>query len=586
MTEQNWDDHYDLVVLGTGAAGLSASLTAANEGLRVLTLEKSDYYGGTTCYSAGTCWVPGSSYVEAAGLHNDLAKAETYLDALVGERGPKDMWMSYLTNGPTMIDYMETMGVRWIPFPGFVDYYPELEGSGRGYRALEPEPFDGKKLGKLAFSHLRGPVPEFALFGGSLMVRRTEVTKLLHLFDGVGLQRLQVLTTALRLGIPWFLDLLRGWPRGTRMVMGNALIARLYHEYTSRGGTLWLNANTTELVTENGRVTGAVVEYRGVPRRVEARRGVVMAAGGFPASPELRNKYLRGPAAEFTRAADTCTGDTFALAEAAGAILGPQDENGALWFPSSVGYRKDGSLAVFPHIWDRAKPGMIAVNAAGKRFTDEARSYNHFVRGMYESDEAGVPTVPAYLVADHDHMMKYGLGMIYPASTGPLMSHWLKSGYIVRDRTLAGLATKIGVDAAGLEATVERYNADCEKGVDTEFGKGSSEYSPQYGDPKVSPNVNLGPVATGPFYAMAVYPTPLSTGRGLLINPQGQCLDAEGTPVEGLYACGSDAQQVFGVQYPGGGCQVGAGMIFGFLIGKHAAGHPVDQHTAGQPVRA
>ncbi len=571
MTEQTWDETYDLVVLGTGAAGLATALTATNEGLKVLLLEKTELFGGTTCYSAGTCWVPGSRYVSEAGITDDLAKAETYLDALVGDRAPKEMWMAYLTEGPKMIDYLESLGIRWIPFPGFVDYYPELEGSGRGYRALEPEPFEGKKLGRVDFSHLRGPVPEFALFGGQLMVRRKEVAKLLHLFDGQGLERTQVATTALPLGLRWVADLARRWPRGTRMVMGNALIANLYHQFKTRGGQMWLNAYTTELVTEGDAVTGAVVEYRGVPRRIRARRGVVLAAGGFPASPELRNKYLRRPAAQYTRAADGCTGDTFSLAEAVGGTVGPEDENGALWFPSSVGYRADGSMAVFPHIWDRAKPGMIAVNAAGKRFTDEARSYNHFVRGMYESHEAGVPTIPAWLVADHDHMMKYGLGMIYPASVGPLMKHWLDTGYIVKDDTLGGLAEKIGVDAAGLEDTVRRFNIDARNGKDTEFGKGDSEYSPQYGDPRHAPNVNLGPLEQAPYYAMAVYPTPLSTGRGLMINPSGQCVREDGSAIHGLYACGSDAQQVFGVQYPGGGCQVGAGMIFGYIIGRHAA---------------
>lgn len=574
MTEQ-WDETHDLVVLGTGAAGLSTALTAANEGLDVLLLEKTDLFGGTTCYSAGTCWVPGSRYVREAGITDDLAKAETYLDALVGDRGPKDMWMAYLTEGPKMIDYMESLGIRWIPFPGFVDYYPELEGSGRGYRALEPEPFEGKRLGREDFSHLRGPVPEFALFGGQLMVRRKEVAKLLHLFDGRGLERTQVATTALPLGVRWVSDLARRWPRGTRMVMGNALIANLYYQFKTRGGRMWLNAYTTELVTDGEAVTGAVVEHRGLPRRIRARRGVVLAAGGFPASPELRNKYLRRPAAQYTRAADSCTGDTFSLAESVGGTVGPQDENGALWFPSSVGYRADGSMAVFPHIWDRAKPGMIAVNAAGKRFTDEARSYNHFVRGMYESHEAGVPTIPAWLVADHDHMMKYGLGMIYPASVGPLMKHWLDTGYIVKDDSLRGLADKIGVDAAGLEDTVRRYNVDARNGTDTEFGKGESEYSPQYGDPRHTPNVNLGPLEKAPYYAMAVYPTPLSTGRGLLVNVSGQCVREDGSPIGGLYACGSDAQQVFGVQYPGGGCQVGAGMIFGYVIGRHAAGSGV-----------
>lgn len=575
MSQENWNETYDLVVLGTGAAGLSTALTATNEGLRVLLLEKSEYFGGTTCHSAGTCWVPGSKYVREAGLTDDLRKAETYLDALVGDRGPKDMWMAYLENGPKMIDYMEKLDVRWIPFPGFVDYYPELEGSGRGYRALEPEPFEGKLLGKNMFAHLRGPVPEFALFGGSLMVRRKEVTKLLHLFDGKGLERGQVVTTAVPLGVRWTSDLARGWPRGTRMVMGNALVANLYYQYSKRGGTMWLNANTTELITEDGRVTGAVVEYKGLPRRIKATRGVVLAAGGFPASSKYRNMYMRQPAAQYTAAAESCTGDTIELAESVGGTMGPGEENGALWFPSSVGYRADGSQAVFPHIWDRAKPGMIAVNAAGKRFTDEARSYNHFVRAMYESHEAGVPTIPAWLVADQAHMTDYGLGMVYPGTPAVFLKHWIESGYLYKADTLAELAELIGVDAKGLEATVAKYNADCATGRDSEFGKGDSPYSPQYGDPRVSPNVNLGPLLKAPYYAMAAYPTPLSTGRGLAINPKGQCVTPDGEAIEGLYACGSDAQQVFGIQYPGGGCQVGAGMIFGYIIGHHAAGREV-----------
>ena len=567
-----WDEEVDLVVLGSGAAGLSTGLVAANEGLKVLVLEKTDHFGGSTSYSAGTCWVPNSRYVREAGILDDDKNAAIYLEHLVGDRGPREMWQAYLDAGPKMIDYMESLGIMWIPFPGFVDYYPELPGAGHGYRALEPAPFEGTKLGRVDFPHLRGPVPEFALFSGQLMVRRTEVSKLLNILGGPPGERVRGAGTALALGVRWAFDLARRWPRGTRMVMGNALIANLFYQYKHRGGTLWLNARTSRLITEGDRVTGLVVQYQGRVLQVGARKGVVMAAGGFPGSPQLREKYLRKPAAQYTRAVESATGDTFALAEAVGGVLGPEDDNGALWFPSSVGYRRDGSEAVFPHIWDRAKPGMIAVNAAGRRFTDEARSYNHFVRGMYESHEA-VPTIPAWLVADHAHMMKYGLGMIYPESVGPLMKRWVDTRYVYRAPTLRELAGQIGVDAGGLEATVRKYNADAATGVDTEFHKGESAYSPQYGDPNHAPNPNLGPLDTAPYYAIAVHPTPLSTGRGLLINPTGQVLKADGTPVPGLFAAGSDAQQVFGVQYPGGGCQVGAGMIFGYLIGQYAAGH-------------
>ncbi|MGV1008603.1 MAG: FAD-dependent oxidoreductase [Dermatophilaceae bacterium] len=565
---------YDLVVLGTGAAGLSTGLVAANEGLRVLVLEKTDHFGGSTCYSAGTCWIPNSRYVKEAGIVDDDKAAATYLEHLVGDRGPREMWQAYLDAGPKMIDYLETLGITWIPFPGFVDYYPELPGAGHGYRALEPAPFDGKKLGRVDFPHVRGPVPEFALFGGQLMVRRTEVTKLLKILDGAPRERAGGAGTALPLGVKWVWDRTRRWPRSTRMVMGNALIANLYYNLKKRGGTVWLNARTSRLTTEEGRVTGLVVEHEGRVLEIQARKGVVLAAGGFPGSAELREKYLRQPAAQYTRAVESATGDTFALAEAVGGVLGPQDENGALWFPSSVGYRRDGSEAVFPHIWDRAKPGMIAVNAAGARFTDESRSYNHFVRAMYESHKT-VPTIPAWLVADHAHMMKYGLGMVYPASAGPLMKRWVDTGYVHRAATLRQLAEQIGVDPNGLEASVRKYNADAVTGVDTEFHKGESAYSGQYGDPEHGPNVNVGPLDVAPYYAIAVHPTPLSTGRGLAINPDGQVLKADGTPVPGLFAAGSDAQQVFGVQYPGGGCQVGAGMTFGYIIGRTLAGRPV-----------
>lgn len=567
-SERRWDDEYDLVILGSGAAGMATALVGANEGLKVLILEKSDHFGGSTCYSAGTTWIPDSKYVREAGIKDDKKNAEIYLENLVGDRGPREMWQAYLDNGPAMIDYMERHGITFIPFPGFVDYYPELPGAGHGYRALEPKPFDGKKLGRRDFPHLRGPVPEFALFGGQLMVRRTEVNDLLAILDHASPKGI---FTALKLGVAWVWDLVRLWPRGTRMVMGNALIANLFYNVKKVGGKLWLNANTLELITDGDRVAGAVVEYKGKQLRVRARKGVVMAAGGFPGSAEKRNEFLRQPAAQYTRAVETSTGDTFDLVQQVGGVLGQakDDVNGALWFPSSVGYRGNGSEAVFPHIWDRAKPGMIAVNAAGKRFTDEARSYNHFVRGMYESNEAGVPTIPCWLIADHAHMMKYGLGMIYPKGVGLKM--WLDRGYVLRARTPRELAAKIGVDPTGLEQTLRKYNADCATGIDSEFHKGESDYSPQYGDPEHLPNVNLGPLEKAPFYAMAVYPTPLSTGKGIKINPTGQVLNASDQPIEGLYACGSDAEQVFGVQYPGGGCQVGAGMTFGYVIGRHAA---------------
>jgi hypothetical protein len=239
---------------------------------------------------------------------------------------------------------------------------------------------------------VRWPVPEWALFGGKMMVTRPEAFRLLkitHLSP-------DAMQLGARLVSRYLFDRLRGYKRGTRLVLGNALVANLFKNLLDRGGSVWFNCRTTELIVENGRVSGLVVQYKGKELRIHARRGIVLAAGGFPGSAELRQRYLRKPAAQYTRACDACTGDTMLLAESIGAAIGPIREDNALWFPSSIGRHSDGSTVVFPHIWDRAKPGLVAVNSAGRRFVDESVSYHEFTRGMYHSNET-VPSIPAML---------------------------------------------------------------------------------------------------------------------------------------------------------------------------------------------
>jgi len=557
----HWDEEYDVVVLGAGVVGLTAALISAIEGKRTLLIEKSDQIGGTSAYSSGSAWIPNNSYQRNSGVTGDAKAALEYLDALVGDRSDRTLRETFIAAGPEMLEYLEEhIGLRWLMYEVQPDYDPELPGATIGGRALVPLPFDGRSLGK-NFDRVRWPIPELMLFGG-MMITRGEAARLLR----IG-RNLDSFLLGAKLFGRFILDRIR-YKRGTRLVLGNALVARLFKNLLDRRASIWFNGKTIRIISKKGRAFGLVVHRNGSLVNVRANIGIVLAGGGFPASPELRERYFPKPVAQYTSAYEGCTGDTLMLAQEIGASLGPMGEDNSLWFPSSIAKRKDGSTAVYPHIvLDRAKPGLISVNSAGGRFFDEGLSYNKFVRAMYRSHR-DVPSIPAWLVCDRRFVWKYGLGMILPLTL--FLKPFVDRGYLFLADSVEELARKIGVDAAGLAETVRAHNEFARTGVDTDFGKGGNAYDLAYGDPEHLPNPCLGPIDRPPYCAVAVFPTPLGTSLGLLTNAHAQALEISGKPIKGLYVCGNDMQNIFCGEYPGPGAQIGVGMTFGYLAIKHA----------------
>lgn len=542
------DDEYDLIVLGAGASGMTAALVAAIEGLRPLVVESTSQVGGTSARSSGTLWIPTDT--EAAGR---------YLDALVGDKADRRLRRAFLETGPAMIEYLrQHAGFEFRPYPHHPDYRQELPGAALGGRPLEPPAFDGRELGE-RFGRVASPIPELMLFGG-MMVTRAEAARLLraHRSPPAAWLGAQMLARYLA-------DRLRH-PRGTRLVLGNALVARLFFNLLRRKVPIWFSARTERLIVEGGRVRGVEVRQEGQSGAVRAKLGVVLAGGGFPASREMRERHLPTPVAQHSPAAEACVGETIRFGIEAGGVLGAAAGDNALWFPSSVAPRRDGTTAVYPHIvLDRAKPGLVAVNASGRRFTNEAASYHEFTRAMYRTS-----SVPAWLVCDRVFLWRYGLGMIRPMTL--FLEPFVRNGYLKTSATVEGLARAVGVDAASLAETVRRHGELARRGVDDDFGKGGNAYDRANGDPEHRPNPCLGAVALAPFYAVRVEPTPLGTSLGLVTNAFGEVLDKDARPVGGLYAVGNDMNSVMGGEYPGAGAQLGPGMTFAYLAARHAAG--------------
>jgi succinate dehydrogenase/fumarate reductase flavoprotein subunit len=560
--DRRWDGETDLLVIGAGAAGMTAALVGALEGLRVVLCEKSDVVGGTTATSAGTVWIPGSRQSERAGVPDTIAAAKTYLGAILGEDAADERLLTYLASGPLVLDYLEARtSVVFAPPPVHPDYL-NLPGAAVGGRALGAAPFDGRKLGA-DFIRVRPPRREFTVLGG-MMVGKTDIPALLRPFESWANFK-----HAVGLLVRHAFDRLR-FKRGTRLLMGNALVGRLLYDIRRLSVDIRYRTALKELVKVGDQIAGAVLTTPAGEITLRARKGVVLASGGIGWSAELRERLLPENTRRYSLSPDSNTGDGILAGERASGSIDTELNSPALWMPSSVMKQPDGHLSVFPHIMlDRAKPGLLAVDRSGRRFVNEANSYHDFVQGMLQSNRSPA-SVPSYLVCDRSFIADYGIGLVHPGTRA--LRRFAEAGYLFEGHTIAELAAAIGVDGEALARTIERYNRDAETGVDEEFGRGTSELNRFNGDAASKPNPCLRRIGPGPYYAVAVWPSDLAGSAGLRVDTSGRVLRSDGSVVSGLYAVGTDAVSIFRGHYPGPGTMIGPAMVFAWRAAMQAAG--------------
>lgn len=556
------DADYDLVIAGAGCAGMSTALFAAITGLRVLLLERSRWVGGTSALAAGALWIPNTHLSGNAG--DTPAKAARYLEAATGGRTPAALRDRFLVLGPQAVRCLaDHSAVQMRAFAHHPDYLSGLPDASTHGRVLECLPFDGRLLGP-ALALVRPPIPEFTVLGG-MMVDRTDIGHLLNMRRSFASFAQAVRLLARHAG-----DRLRH-PRGTRLVMGNALTGRLLYSLLQRDVPVWTQVRTGELIVQEGRVAGIEATHEGRRVRVGARLGVVLAGGGFNDHPSWRARLIPAAVTHSPRAPDTAPGVLLDQAIALGARIVRPEGSAAFWAPVSVRQRRDGSTAVFPHfVLDRAKPGTLVVDPAGRRFLNESCSYHLFAERMLEHGPGH-----AWLIADRRAVLAYGLGMVRPGGRGLAAS--VRDGYLVQAPTLDALAQTLGMEAAVVRDTVRRMNEHARTGVDAEFRRGTTAYERNLGDPAVTPNPTLGPIEAPPFHALRLQPGDIGASAGLATDEHAQVLRGD-EPIPGLFAVGNDMQSIMGSAYPGPGINLGPALVF-----AHAAVLAAASSSYSQP---
>ncbi|MBO0848517.1 MAG: 3-oxosteroid 1-dehydrogenase [Pseudonocardia sp.] len=547
---------FDVVVVGSGAAGMTAALTSAHRGLATLVVEKAGRFGGSTARSGGGIWVPNNEVLRRAGVPDTPERAADYLAHLLGDAVPEARRRALLEHGPAMLELVRArtpLEFAWVP--GYADYYPEAPGGMPQGRSIEPKPLDAAVLGT-ELAHLN---PPYLANPAGLAITAADY-RWLNLVA-------RHPRGPLRAGRVFGRRLLDGLRHRRTLTMGQALAAGLRAGLAAAGVPVWLDTPLVELACDGERVTGVRVRRGDTEEVVAARRGVVVASGGFEHNAAMRTKYQRAPiGTEWSTGAVENTGDGIEAGVRAGADVDLMDD--AWWGPSIP-------LSRGPYfcLAERALPGSILVNAAGERYVNEAVPYVDAVHAMYDGHARGVDHIPSWLVMDQRYRNRYPFAGLRPRQ--PFPGRWHRAGAVYSAGTLEQLATTIGLPADALRATVNEFNGFARAGRDERFARGDSAYDRYYGDPRLRPNPCLAPLELAPFHAVRIVPGDLGTKGGLRVDERSRVLRADGSPIAGLYAAGNASASVMGRTYAGAGATIGPAMTGGYLAALDLSSGPV-----------
>ncbi|MGI4794346.1 MAG: FAD-dependent oxidoreductase [Janthinobacterium lividum] len=551
----------DLLVVGSGAGGLSAAVTAAFHGLKVIVAEKEPVFGGTTAWSGGWTWVPLNPLAQRAGIVEDQAAPRTYLRHLLGNNFDEEKVDAFLEAAPQMVAFFEeNTALQFEPGLKIPDTYGNVPGAGSGGRSVIAAPYDARQLGDLV-QRLRQPLRETTFMGMTIQAGPD-----LAAFMNVTRSPRAFVHVASRFG-RHLVDL-AVHRRGMQLRNGLALVGRLLRSAADLGVDLRPSSPAIRLLQEGRAVRGAVLAGADGEIEVWARRGVVLASGGFPHDGSRRHRLFPADGQHLTLAVPSATGDGARLGESVGGVVDDTLAAAGAWCPVSLVPFQDGTIGRFPHIIERGKPGIIGVLADGRRFCNEGNGYHDYVDAMLRAIPEG-QEIASWLICTHSFQRRYGLGITRPAPlpVGP----YIKSGYLKTGRTLTELAGSAGIDPVSLERTVAEYNRHARNGEDPEFSRGSTPYNRYQGDQSNTPNPCVAPIEHGPFYAVKVVPGSFGTFAGLKTDGSARVLDAGGMPIPGVYAAGTDMASVMGGHYPAGGINIGPALTFGYIAGRHAA---------------